>query len=121
MAIKKSKKRPTRKPVDRRARMVPEILRKLESTPGIMSGSVHPSQVLNSDEFSESVLMMRAAVKFIKDHIETRARAGIKSFRLPKSFVWRNSRLDLYTSNLGRVFIATRSGARVLSSGHFEI
>lgn len=116
MSINVSSKQPARKQIDRRARMVPEILRKLESTPGIISGSVHPSQILNSDEFSESVLMMRAAVKFIKDHIEIQAGAGRRSFRLPKSFVWRNIRLDLYTSNLGRVFIATKSGARVLGT-----
>lgn len=121
MAMSASSKQPARKQIDRKARMVSEILRKLESTPGIMSGSVHPSQVLNSDELSESVLMMRAAVKFIKDHIETRVRAGKKSFKLPKYFVWRNSRLDLYTSNLGRVFIATKSGTRVLGGGYFEI
>lgn len=118
MAMSASSKQPARKQIDRRARMVPEILRKLEDNLGIASGRIHPSQVLNHEELEESKLMLRAAVKFMNDYIAKRTSAGRKSFRLPKSFVWRNSRLDLYTSNLGRVFIATKSGARVLSSGY---
>lgn len=101
----------------RRARMVPAILRKLEANAGISSGCIHASQVLNSDELCEALLMIRAAAQFLNDYIAEKIRAGETDFLLPSRFKWRTTWLELMTSNLDRVFIVSKSGAPVIASG----
>lgn len=115
MAMKKSNKRPTRKPVDRRARMIGVMLRKLEANP-----HRRYEEVLNIEEYNEAVLMIRAAVAYVQGYMVAQRYNG-KRIRPPARFEWRGCRYPLQYSNIGRVFIATQSGTRVIGSGFFAI
>lgn len=108
----KSRKQTARKPVDRRARMIGTMLRKLEANP-----HMRYETLLDAEEYGEAVLMIRAAVVFVRGHMAAQHRTG-KRARPPSSFIWHGQSYPLLFSNLGRVFIATKSGARLIGSGY---
>lgn len=97
------------------ARMIRAMLHKLETNP-----RRRYEEVLTVEEYGEAVQMMRAAVAHVLRHVEAQRR---KEKRLcpPARFQWRGVWYPLQYSNMGRVFIATKSGARVLGSGYFAI
>lgn len=115
MAANKSKKAAKRKPVDRHARMIGAMLRKLEANP-----RRRYEEVLNFEEYGEAVLMIRAAVAYVQGYMVAQ-RYNSKRIRPPARFEWRGNKYPLQYTNMGRVFIATPSGARVIGSGFFAI
>lgn len=113
--MKRSNQRPIRKPVDRRARMIDTMLRKLEANP-----HRRYEEVLSVEEYNEAVLMIRAVVAYVQGYVVAQRYNG-KRIRPPTHFEWHGSKYPLQYSNLGRVFIATASGERVIGSGIFAI
>lgn len=113
--MKKNNKRPTRKPVNRRARMIDAMLCKLEASP-----CRRYEEVLTAEEYGEAVAMIRAAVACVQGCMAEQRYSG-RRIRPPARFEWRGSKYPLQYTNMGRVFIATPSGARVIGSGFFAI
>ena len=115
MAMNKSKRTAKRKPVDRYTHMIGAMLSKLEANPH------RPYEaVLNAEEYNEAVLMIRAAVAHVQGYMVAQLSSG-RRVRPPARFEWRDSKYPLQYSNLGRVFIATPSGTRVIGSGFFAL
>lgn len=115
MAMKKSSKRPTRKPVDRRARMIGAMLRKLEASP-----NRRYEEVLSIEEYNEAVLMMREAIAYAQGYLAALRYNG-KRLRKPSRFAWCGRTYRLHYSNCGRLFIVSPGGKRVIGSGFFAI
>jgi hypothetical protein len=115
MATNGRKKITSKKKPDRMARMIGAMLRKLEVNP-----NMRYETVLTVEEHNEAVQMMRAAVAHVLRHVAAQHHKG-KRPRPPARFQWRGFWYPLQYSNMGRVFIATKSGARVLGSGYFAI
>jgi len=90
-------------------------LRKLEASPG-----ARYEEVLTAEEYNEAVQMMRAAVEYVLRYVEAQRHKGKRPIP-PARFQWHGFWYPLQYSNMGRVFIATQNGARVLGSGYFAI
>lgn len=95
--------------------MIDTMMRKLEAQPNRQY-----SEVLNSKEHQEAVLMIRAAVAYVQAHIAEQLYYG-KRVRAPARFDWYGRKYPLQYSNVGRVFITTTSGVPVIGSGFFAI
>ena len=115
MAMNQRKKITSKKKPDRMAHMIGTMLRKLEANP-----HRRYEEVLSAAEYNEAVLMIRAAVAHVQWHMTEQRYSG-RRVRPPARFEWRGSKYPLQYSNLGRVFIATPSGARVLGGGIFAV
>lgn len=115
MAMNKNRKAAKRKPVDRHACMISAMLCKLEANP-----HRRYEEVLNFEEYSAAVLMIRAAVAYVQGYMAVQRYNG-KRIRPPARFEWSGNKYPLQYTNMGRVFIATPSGARVIGSGFFAI
>ena len=113
MAMNKSKRKPARKPIDYRARMVGVMLRKLEANP-----HRRYEEFLNDEEYKEAVLMIRAAVAYVQGFMAAQRFNG-KRVKPPSRFVWHGRSYPLwYGKFLGQVFIANKSGVRLIASGY---
>ena len=113
MAMNKRKRKPAHKPIDCRGRMISVMLRKLEANP-----HKRYEDVLNVEEFNEAVLMIRAAVAYVQGFMATQRRNG-ERVKPPSRFVWHGQSYPLwYGKFLGQVFIANKSGVRLIASGY---
>jgi hypothetical protein len=91
----KNNKRPTRKPIDRRARMIEAMLHKLEANP-----HRRYEDVLSAEEYGEALAMIRAAVAHVQGCMAEQRYNG-RRVRPPARFEWRGNKYPLQYSNLG--------------------
>jgi hypothetical protein len=93
--------------------MIAAMLRKLEANP-----HRRYKEVLNVEEFNEAVLMIRAAVAYVQGFTAAQRFNG-KRVKPPSCFVWHGQSYPLwYGKFLGQIFIANKSGVRLIASGY---
>lgn len=115
MAKRKTSKQPARKPHAECARQIDAMLLKLEANPHAIY------EVLTAKEYSEAVLLMRAAVAYVQGYMAAQRCKG-KRPRPPARFPWLGKSYPLrYGVFLGQVFIANKSGKCLIGSGYHVI